>query len=253
MGDYFYSQIIEAKDKSLIPLCKNTAGQEVSLHSKYNPVREAEGFAAQTEPDCLFFVILGLAGGYHIQKILEKCSKAKILAVEISQNAIEFLSQIPCAKNLEADKRVTFTSLENLEQNLLAKYKPAIHGNLTILSLRQWENIFQTEAELAKAKITGAIKLLASDFSVQSHFGKIWQKNIFTNLKLSSMLAESANEILRSVPTEKTAAIIAAGPTLDETQTFLLEQRADFFIIATDTAYTSLVTRNITPDAVVSV
>lgn len=255
MGDYFYSQIIEAKDKSLIPLCKNTAGQEVSLHSKYNPVREAEGFAAQTEPDCLFFVILGLSGGYHIQKILEKCPKAKILAVEISQNAIEFLSQIPCAKNLEADKRVTFTSLENLEQNLLAKYKPAIHGNLTILSLRQWENIFQTEAELAKAKITGAIKLLASDFSVQSHFGKIWQKNILSNLSLAEK-TRGFDEVKKSIlplATQKTAAIIAAGPSLNEKIRLLRENREKYFIIATDTAFSALTKQKIESDAVVSI
>ena len=91
MGEYSYSQIIESKDGSLIPLCKNTAGQEVSLHSKYNPIREADGFSANVDPSCFFFVILGLAGGYHIQKLLEKCPKAKIIAVETSQVSLDFL------------------------------------------------------------------------------------------------------------------------------------------------------------------
>lgn len=255
MGDYSYSQIIEAKDKSLIPLCKNQSGQEVSLHSKYNPTREAQGFAANVGSDCLFFVILGLAGGYHIQEVLEKCPRAKILVLEISQNAIDFLSAIPCVKNLQGDSRVTLTSLENLEENLLAKYKPALHGNLTILSLRQWENIFQNEAEDARNKITKAIKLLASDFSVQSHFGKIWQKNILSNLSLAEKTS-SFNEVKKSIlplTEQKTAAIIAAGPSLNEKISLLRENREKYFIIATDTAFSSLSKHKIESDAVVSI
>lgn len=255
MGDYFYSQIIEAKDKSLIPLCKNAAGQEVSLHSKYNPLREAEGFSANADESCLFFVILGLAGGYHIQKILEKCPKARVLAVETSKNAVDFLSEIPCVRNLAADKRVTFASLEDLEENLLAKYKPALHGNLTILSLRQWENIFQTEAELAREKITKAIKLLASDFSVQSHFGKIWQKNILTNLSLAEKTRgfDDVKKSILPLASKKTAAIIAAGPSLNEKIRILKENRENYFIIATDTAFSALTKQKIESDAVISI
>ena len=98
-AEYSYSEITTAKDGNKIPLCKDSStAQEISLHSKYNPIREAEAFAANIDTNCLFFVILGLAGGYHVKKIIEKCPEAKILAVETSKPSIDFLMGIPVVK-----------------------------------------------------------------------------------------------------------------------------------------------------------
>lgn len=251
----FYSQISEAKDGNPVPLCKNGAGFETAMHSKYNPLREAEGFAANIDESALFFVILGIAGGYHIQKVLEKCPKAKILAVETDREAIDFLEQIPLVKSLSKDNRVIFSTLQTLEEQLLCSYKPAVHGNLTILSLRQWETFFASQAQEAREKINAAIKLLAQDYSVQSHFGKIWHKNILSNLGLAekSESFEKLKSEISSQSASKTAAVIAAGPSLDESVKKLIEHREDYFIIATDTAFSSLLKQEIESDAVVSI
>lgn len=257
MEDFFYSKTEEAKDGNLVPVCKkSTTGQEIFMHSKYNPLREAEAFTVTVDENCLFFVILGLSGGYHIQKLLEKCPKAKILVAEISQSAIDFLSEIPCVKNLKSDKRVIICQSGDIEQKLLSNYKPAIHGNLTILSLRQWENIFKESSEIIRTKINSAIKLLAQDFSVQSHFGKIWQKNILTNFSLAEKtrdFGELKKEIQEKSLNKKIAAIIAAGPSLDSDIKKLREAREKYYIIATDTAYSSLLKQGIESDAVVSI
>ena len=252
-GNYFYSQLTEAKDGNLIPLCKNSVtGQEIALHSKYNPLREAEGFAAQIDESCLFFVILGIAGGYHIEKILEKNEKCRILAVEDSESSLAFLMKLPLVKKLSKQKRIYFTDIYHLKEMLLTHYKPAIHGNLTILPLRQWESVFSQEACQCKEAITQAIKLLAADFSVQSHFGKIWQKNIISNLSLAEK-AKSFDEVCKKTDKMKTAAIIAAGPSLDNNIALLKKKRDSYYIIATDTAYSALTKQNIISDAVVSI
>ncbi|MBQ9909466.1 MAG: motility associated factor glycosyltransferase family protein [Treponema sp.] len=250
-SEYSYSQIIEAKDGSKIPLCRNSSGgSECSLHSKYNPVREAEAFSQTVDSECLFFVVLGLSGGYHIEKIIEKCPKAKILAVEISEAAIDFLSQIPCVKTIMRNRRVIVSDIKSIKEKLLSSYKPAVHGNLTILSLRQWESLFPDKAAEAREKITETIRLLASDYSVQSHFGLIWQKNIFNNLSM----AEKAKSFQKlHADTKKTAAIIAAGPSLCEHISELRENRQKYFIIATDTAWSALNKEKIISDAVVSI
>ena len=53
------------------------------------------------------------------------------------------------------------------------------------------------------------IDSLSADFSVQSHFGKIWQRNILVNTRfLDGTFPDRINP-------EKTAAIVAAGPSLD--------------------------------------
>ena len=265
MSPRVYSTIIEAKDKNLIPLCKNEeSGQEISLHSKYNPTREAETFAAQVS-EAAFFIVLGLSGGYHIQKLGEKFPNAKIIAVEISDEAIDFLSQIPAVRKLQENKRIKITSIQNLSEILLSFYKPALHGNLSILSLRAWETFFTDEAALARDKITAALKLLSGDYSVQSHFGKIWHKNILSNLSLTGEILSQAqndkcaqNDVSAKFPYKaevksKIAAVIAAGPSLDDDIRELKHNRTKYFIIATDTAFSALSKHNIQSDAVVSI
>ena len=252
---YSYSKIIEAKDGNKIPLCaENSSGQEITLHSKYNPVREAEGFAASTDESILFFVVFGLAGGYHIEKLAERCPKSKILVIEKNQKSIDFLMEIPTVEKISKNRRIHISTIENIQDSLFSLYKPAIHGNLTILSLRQWENIFKNEASLCREKITESIKILASDYSVQSHFGKIWQKNIIINLSMAEKCLDFA-AVKQSLAKArgKTAAIIAAGPSLDENIKRLKENRHDYFIIATDTAFSSLVKQNLECDAVISI
>ena len=252
MNDCIYSHIIEAKDKNLIPVCKNEAsGQEMCLHSKYNPVREAENFASQVV-ESSFFVVLGLGAGYHIQKLSEKFPQAKILVVEISDDAIAFLQQIPCVRSLSQNPQIHLSAIQNLETNLLSIYKPALHGNLSILSLRAWETLFVTEAAHAHEKINSTVKLLSGDYSVQSHFGKIWQKNILSNLKLSETIPPLSPRLQERI-TGKIAAVIAAGPSLDKAVFELAHHRETYFIIATDTAYAAFAKQNIISDAVVSI
>ena len=215
MSSFSYFKIEPAKDGSLIPLCKNSeTNAELSLHSKYNPIREAESFA-QNSSESSFFVLLGLAGGYHIDSLLKRFPKSKILVLETDETSITFLTQIPLVKELSLNQRVIFSTLSDISQKLLENYKPALHGNLSILSLRQWENVFAEEATEAREKIRQSIKLLAQDFSVQSHFGKIWHKNILSNLKLAEK-AKSFSQIKKLADSKKKAAIIAAGPSLDK-------------------------------------
>ena len=253
--NFFYSKIIKAKDGNLIPLCKNTEnGQEFSLHSKYNPVREAELFCSNIDTNFTFFVVLGLAAAFHIEKLLEKVPNAKIFVVECSESAINFLLQLPTVKKINENKRIFISDIENLEKNFLSIYKPALHGNLTIISLRQWENIFQKSAKCAREKLNSTIKLLSADYSVQSHFGKIWQKNILTNLSLakkSKSVEIVKEEIFPYI--KKTAVIIAAGPSLDEKIHELKKNQEKYFIIATDTAFSALLKQGVESDVVVSI
>lgn len=252
-GTFSYSGIIESKDGRLIPVIRNAgSGQETAMHSKYNPLKEAEAFADTIDESCFFLVILGLAGGYHIEKALEKNPGRKIIVAENSPDDFSFLMRIPTVRRLAEDKRVIFSDFSGIEESVLANYKPAIHGNLTILSLRQWENLFHEEALLFRRKITGTVKLLAADYSVQSHFGKIWQKNILTNLSLAEN-AVSFNKIKNMGKSEKTAAVIAAGPSLNSSVSDLKKNRDGYFVIATDTAFSALTAYGVKSDAVISI
>lgn len=243
----------KSKDQKDIPIYKDSnTGREIFLHSKYNPEKEAESFIENVDLSCKFFIILGLAGGYHIKKLLDKVPDCNIIALENSTDDIEFLCQIPLVKDLSHNKRISFSSLDDLEKKILSLYKPALHGNLNILSLRQWENIFPEDARKAREIVKDSVKLLSGDYSVQKHFGKIWQKNIFENLSVAEKCLPYSS-IIKSINTTKTAAIIAAGPSLNSKIEDLKKKRDDYFIIATDTAYSILSGHNIICDAVISI
>lgn len=244
-----YTDIILSKDGKKIP-----AKGRISFHSKYAPEREAESFANQFEENSenKFFIIIGLCGGYHIEKLHEKFPSSKIVAVENSEDDIQFLSQIECVKNLKTEKNIFITDAENLEKTILENYLPAVDGNLIVKPLRSYENAFPEIVKNCEEIIRNALKLVSADFSVQKHFGKIWQRNILENLSLSD---KSLNfyDFTNDFDTSRTAAIIAAGPSLNETICELKNAREKYFIISTDTAYCSLEKNGVTADVVVSV
>lgn len=244
--EIFYSGIIFSKDGKKIPV-KNG----ISFHSKYSPEREAENFVAQFEENG-FFIVLGLCGGYHIKKLHEKFPSSKIIAVENSRADINFLSQIETVKNLESEKKIFITDKKNLEKTIVENYLPAVDGNLFVKPLRSYENAFQKTVEEEIEIINRAIKTVSADYSVQKHFGKIWQKNILKNLSLASK-CEIFQDFVSDFPVSKTAAIIAAGPSLNETADELKNSRKKYFIISTDTAYGALSKNGIDSDVVVSV
>lgn len=242
----FYTDLIFSKDGKMIPAKDKTA-----FHSKYAPEKEAETFASQFQ-ETGFFIITGLCGGYHIEKLHEKFPEAKIIAVENSKSDILFLSKIECIKNLEAKKNIFITDLENLGKTILENYLPAIDGNLFIKPLRSYENTFPETAKKAMEIINETLKLVSADFSVQKHFGKIWQRNILENLSIAPF-CETFTDFAKDFDISKTAAVIAAGPSLNKSILELKENRKNYFIISTDTAFGTLEKNGVSADVVVSV
>lgn len=241
-----YTEIISAKDGNLIPV-----RDSVAFHSKYNPLREAEQFAAQFDADSapVFFVVLGLCGGYHVNALAERFRDCTVLAVEKTAEDIAFLKKIPCVQELSTCGRIVFSTTETVCADLRNHFVPAAFSAIKIVSLRSWELQFAEEARNIKAMLRHELESISADFSVQSHFGGIWQRNIFANLALASQFTEKSIRF----PGEKTAAIIAAGPSLDDSIALLQKNRDDYHIIATDTGYRALLRRGIVGDVVVCV
>ncbi len=244
-----YTKIEFSRNQILIPLARSSA-----VCSKYDPQKEAETFAAQFKDSDLFFVVAGLCAGLHVEKLLEKNSSRKIIVVENSAEDFDFLMQIPLCKKLSEDKRIIFSTPQKIFSDILQNYFPAVYGTLTFCFLRGWENAFHENFAVIKTLVEKAIQSVKADFAVQAHFGKIWQKNIFENLKIHSMQKKSG-ALLKSLKSKnnRICAVIAAGPSLDDSIQKLKENPDRYFIIATDTAYSVLLKSQILPDVVVSI
>ncbi len=237
-----YTGFITAKNGSPVPV-----RGAVCFHSTYNPEREGERFAAPFADGSSFFVVPGVCGGYHLAALARRFPRATIIAVEETDDDIDFLSPLPCVQYLRQSPRVIITTTERLAHTLLQHFVPAEHTALQVAVLRAWEDTFPAQATAIKTILSQTLAVISADYSVQSHFGSIWQRNILLNLRH----AAKQDAATLTFPTEKTAAIIAAGPTLDKTWRQLAQKRDAYYIIATDTGYRALLRRGIASDAVI--
>ncbi|MGN0740771.1 MAG: 6-hydroxymethylpterin diphosphokinase MptE-like protein [Treponema sp.] len=240
-----YKEIIKSKNNLDVPVLLNGK----SLHSKYAPEKEAENFGTEINESSAFTIILGLGGGWHVKSFLDRNPNHYILVIENSEEDILFLSQIECVKALLKNKNVKIIPKEKISENILKTYLPSFYGGINIICNRSWFEYDGAESKKIIDEINSAIKICSKDFSVQSHFGLIWQKNILNNLKVSSELKEKEFKF----DVTKTAAVLAAGPSLDMTIEKIISERDRYFVIATDTAFSICGKRKILPDAVVSI
>ena len=249
-----YKSFEQAKNGTLIPVF--TSGK--TMESRYNPERDAETLCHSIENNFDFFLVLGIGSGLFIKKLSERFPVARIIAFELYQEDIDFLRQSEILKKLEKNNNIIFASLDSLENDLSQNYIPAKYGDLKIIEQRAWLNenaVFINQINSILQKTMG---IISADFSVQSHFGKIWTTNILNNSLLAEKIYNEAksNSSLSSIFSkdvlQKTAVIIAAGPTLDKTIS-ILNDRNKYFIIATDTAGSSLIKHKIFPDVIVSI
>ena len=242
-----YSEIILSKTGLEIPLLCNGK----SIDSRYDPLRDSLRLIEEVNENASFIIVLGIASGIFIQSLLEKRKDLFVLAVEKSQADLEFLGQLQTVKKFADEKRVCLCSLDQLENKIIELYVPAFYGDLQVIEQRAWTNENTDCLERIKASINKAAGIVSADFSVQSHFGKLWQHNIMSNLK-SLDYANNDSGLCR-LPLDKTAVIVAAGPSLDITIKNILSNRDDYYVIATDTALSVLLSYKITPRALVSI
>ncbi len=239
-----YKNIILAKNDTEIPVLED--GRTVD--SKYNPENDAKRITETLPEQCDFIIQIGIGSGVLTKELICKFPKAVIICIENNSDDISFLSSLKNIKELSNNKNIIFSTSQNIIEDLLNNYVPSFYNNLQIVENKAWCMINQESYSLIKQNINYALKLISADFSVQCHFGKIWMSNILNNLKKVDKC--TIPEI--KIDTSKTAVILAAGPSLDESIK-LLEKENNYFVIATDTAFSVLRKKNLSCDAVISI
>lgn len=241
-----YKEFISAKNGSLIPVLNSGR----TIESRYNPEREAETQIQNFEKKYNAFLILGIGSGILMNKLKENYPDSLIIGVERSNNELSFLFNYKYISGLKDSDNIFFTTIENLQSELCEKYLPAKYGDLKIVEQRNWIFENQDVTEIIQKQIQSALKQISADLSVQSHFGKIWCNNIIHNLKLLSNQNNNYS-LITALDRNKTAYIIAAGPSIDENINTIIKD-TNKIVIATDTAFQILQKYKINPDIVVS-
>ena len=241
-------KFIESRSGLSIPALLDSAGAAHPLHSLVDPRKEGTRLVSTLGSEG-FIVIFGLGGAFHVEAALKRPETACVTAIDFDINGVAELLKARDYIGVFNDPRFRLLvdpGAEALKKHLLERYKPAICGGFAVLPLRARTDLGQSLFNDAASHIKSAIDAVSADYSVQAHFGKRWFSNIIRNLP-------QAEQIAPALPPIRSAAICAAGPSLDDTLPLLKEKKNRPFIIAVDTSLPSLLSAGLEPDAVVSI
>jgi hypothetical protein len=222
--------------------------REYPLYSTIDPLREAKRFY-QSSAAGGYLVFFGLGAGYHIRPFLERTDISGFLIIDFDVSLFRSILAHFDLRDIILDERVRFLidpTEEEISQDILHNYLPAVSGDLRILSLRSRVRTLEKSFSGAGRAMRRVIDPLSEDYSVQSYFGKRWFYNSVMNLSIAE---ETANRL----PPLRKALITAAGPSLESQIDELKEERNDGTLIATDTSLSFLLKKGIIPDLVISI
>jgi len=237
-----------------VPAIADGSGAYRALHSAVDPEKEARRLAdvlyeGRKEP--CFTVFLGLGGGYAPEAALGAGTASRALVIDFDINGVAGLL---CSREYTAlgDPRLTLLvdpDADIIRGTVLGLYNPCLCGGVATLPLRARVGLDAEKFDMAAEAVRTAIEKVSADYSVQAHFGIRWFSNIIRNLAF----ARPPNADPPRIDPALTAAVCAAGPSLDAQIPLIQKRRDSLFVIAADTALPALLSGGVKPDAVASI
>ncbi len=214
----------------------------ISLHSNFDPEKEAERFVSLIESSYLpsFVVITGPCLGYTVRYFKVRFPNAKTIAIQYSLDfesysdkwdySFSFTSESDL--NSINDKIFSIIGEEKLFSTLFLSWKPSEKAwpDLAALLWKSFKDL------LAKAE---------SVISTRNHFNRRWFLN-------SIRFFSTVKNICIPEKTDKPIVITASGPSLRHTLPFLKEHRESFILMAASSSVLPLLENGITPDFCIS-
>lgn len=258
----FLSSILEHKTADTINIIKTKTDNlsiefnNILLHSKYNPVKEADTFASVNKINLRDKVMLyGFGLGYHLIPILEKIGEEgrlviiecnlDILCASFSHMDLEKLFQynnweIIAAKE-EMDMAVSIDNvLKNTFNDVPSANKKIITHNASFKCIP--DNF---------PKIKNAMEILSIGNDTAFVFKDVMTENLKNNLDV--FLRTPGIKQLFSSMAGKSVFLVGAGPSLDEALPFLQKEQNKAFVACVDTVFPILCDYNINVDMVFTV
>ena len=221
-------------------------GKRLFIHSKFDPVTEAERFVSEIDRSSFdLFIVFGFGFGYHVEELLKGFAEdSSVLVVEKSPLMVrKALEQRDCAALLR-DGRFLL---------LLDPSEDVIAGTLKGKSSRRTGFILHRGSFQADPDYYGNMQNIARSYlstkevniATLAKFEKVWASNIARNIGafISAPGANIFYDKFRDVP----AIVVAAGPSLRHSLDFIRRNRDRAVIVAVDTSYRILMQQGIVP------
>ncbi|WP_313757472.1 6-hydroxymethylpterin diphosphokinase MptE-like protein [Tissierella sp.] len=230
----------------------NKDNKENYLHSKYDPIREANTILESYEDmdDDFGIIFYGTGLGYHIKLVLEKYRNIRYYIYEpIPELMYNFLSNINL-RDLSKSKLMGISIGRDNNIEGLSRFVDLNKDKLKIIELPSHKQNFPDEfnkfneifLELIRSKRTQ----LVTNYSFQKRWIINSMKNFNEVLSTPNILIEKKGEFKG-----KTAILVAAGPSLNEEIENIryIKENGLAHIFSVGSAINTLIYHNIYPDA----
>lgn len=211
------------------------------LHSKYNPVKEAEKIAINEIDEQYVHLLYGYGQGYIAEAIYSK--------LEEKNRLIVFEPILELYENIGKKDYQVFNDIEQFEksfENLCSEFDRKVK---IVLS----PNYDKFEVDIYQ-KVLKVVKTIQSESIVNENtlrfFSDVWQENYLKNL-----LPVFESPTLKDLEAKYTCPVVIAsgGPSLTKQLPLLKKMRSQILLLASGSTINSLLAANIEPDYIVSI
>lgn len=225
--------------------------KKVYLHSKYNPLREAETIvnALKDIDENTNIIFYGTGLGYHIKSILEKFKNINYYIYEpIPELLYSFLSSVNL-KKLQPNRLMGINT--NFTGDQLEKFVDRNRKKIKVVELPSHVQHFPEEFKEFNQSLLKLVKGKRNSIATNYSFQKRWVINSMKNfndlLNTQNILIEKRNAFKG-----KAAILVAAGPSLNDEIDNLreIQDKGLAYIFSVGSSINTLIHHGIYPDAV---
>lgn len=241
--DKQYYELVQTKIQS--PTLKvNDRDRSYYLHSRYNPLREAESFVRENYDETIStYIIYGMGFLYHIEALLKKARKAQIIVFESNIYVLKSAAEnIDLYRVLKADRvKVVF---EDDIKGFSSKFKKA-------LEMDNKKLIIHVPSLSAMPDDLLEIKYLLEEYkmkqrSILKHIDEL-DYNFEDNLSNYDDNIDMLFDRFNNIP----IIIVSAGPSLEKNIKFLKAAKDKAIVLATSRTVKSLLKAEVSPDIII--
>jgi hypothetical protein len=244
-------RVVQARSGGAVPECE-AGGRWTAVHSRYDPVKEAERFVAEAETKGFnLFIVFGFGFGYHVEALLAAAPRdAVVLVMEKSPGMLRTAMEHRALEHLFRDDRlqvVVGPRESDIGDTLRGKstYRVAFltHRGSHQTDPHYYNNLQRLARSYLSAKEVNIATL--------AKFEKAWAANVARNI--AQHLAYPGAAVFYGAFSNVPAIVVAAGPSLLQSIDFIRKSTEKAVIIAVDTSYMILRKHGIEPHFCMSV
>lgn len=229
----------------------------ISLHSNYNPFREADKWLEQYEEELTkgkHVLLYGFAMGYYLEKLINKYPEHKIYLFEPDIEIIlACIEERDVKKILSHPNIVTFGVGDDsyTQDQFIHYFLNQIYDNFAFLIAPSYKKIYKNHLQQFSEALKQQTLLFRGNMHTNYRFREEWTKN--TLLNLPKMVKSSSIYSLKDKFNDIPAIIVGSGPSLEQSIEYLKELKQRCLIIAAGSSVQALLKNNVVPHIVVSI